>query len=892
MSTRVSIVPHTHWDREWYQPFQSFRLKLVETLDEVLDLLESDPSYSCFLLDGQMAALDDYLEVRPEAAERVRELALGKRLFLGPWYVLMDEFLVSGETILRDLEMGLQRASAFGGAMEVGYLPDMFGHIAQMPQILRLAGFDHAVVWRGVPSAIDKSAFYWEALDGSRVRAEYLVTGYSNGQSLPKTPADLIRRAKTQAAEVESFTLGSFLYMNGTDHQAPQPWLGRLVEEANAMQDELSFEVVSLPEYLASAPTEGIPTWKGELRSGARANLLMGVASNRVDVKKAAAVVERNLERRAEPLAALLMPASEWPGRLLDLAWRLVVLNAAHDSICACSVDEVVDAVLERFAEARQIAKGVAEAALAGLARSLEAKGPVLVNPSARTRSGVVEVHLAPGSLEGGTAVQVLSHRGGSDTELTLDATTVRNVIGSIQGTQVDAETWVQEVRVEEDETGIAITVSLGHEERHDVPLEAIKRDIASRLEARPDSTVRVRMDQPATERVLALVEPVAGFGWRALEVRSPEHPVGVEQRGTGEPVVLANGLTEVVVDPREGTFSLQGITGYGRLVDGGDLGDSYNYSPPAQDKLVDSPASVEIEVMERGPIRGVVLVRSRYAWPESADLASSSRRGEVEVEVRTRLELLADDRALRVTTSFVNPSTDHRLRVHLPLVRPAASSEAECAFGIVTRGLDAEGRAEELGLPTFPSRRFVSAGGLTVAHEGLLEYELVDVEDLPEGRSARTLALTLLRSTGMLSRLGMAYRPMPAGPLLPVEGLQLLHRPIEARYALEVDCDDPYALVDRVFLPLEVVHATGEGSLPSTYSALQVEGAEVSAVRRVRGALELRLFNPRPAPADVKVGARRAWLVDLKGRPMARISGQARLRPFEIATIRIPDES
>ena len=83
----------------------------------------------------------------------------------------MDEFLVSGETIARNLEYGQRRAAAFGGAMPVGYLPDMFGHVAQMPQILRLAEIEQAVVWRGVPAAIGSHAFVWEAPDGSSVKS-------------------------------------------------------------------------------------------------------------------------------------------------------------------------------------------------------------------------------------------------------------------------------------------------------------------------------------------------------------------------------------------------------------------------------------------------------------------------------------------------------------------------------------------------------------------------------------------------------------------------------------------------------------------------------------------------------------------------------------------------
>jgi len=234
-----------------------------------------------------------------------------------------------------------------------------------------------------------------------------------------------------------------------------------------------------------------------------------------------------------------------------------------------------------------------------------------------------------------------------------------------------------------------------------------------------------------------------------------------------------------------------------------------------------------------------------------------------------------------------VNPSRDHRLRVHLPLPEPARHSEAECAFAVVRRGLTAEGRPDEFGLPTFPSRRFVSAGGLTVAHEGLLEYELVDIED----GAAQTLALTLLRSTGMLSRLGMAYRPLPAGPLTPVEGLQLLGRRVEARYALCVGGEDPYAMADDAFVPLELVYASGGGARPAMGSALEIEGAQVSAVRRVAGLLEVRVFNPSDRATTVRVGSRSGWLVDLRGRTLSPFDGSFELRPFGIATFRCGDD-
>src|SRR4051812_1664418 len=328
MPTQVAIVPHTHWDREWYSPFQTFRIRLVKLLDALLPMLERDLSYSRFLLDGQTAVLDDYLEVRPEMRATLERLAAAGRLSIGPWHVLMDEFMVSGETMVRDLQIGMARGSQLGGVMDVGYLPDMFGHVAQMPQLLELAGFAHAVVWRGVPASVEQTAFWWEAPDGSRVRAEYLYGSYSNGRDLPDDAKRLVLRAVDYEQELGAARLGDMLLMNGTDHQMPQPWLGRVVAEANAIQDDYEFVVTSLPEYLAAQPTATLITVPGELRSGARANLLMGVASNRVDLHRACAAAERALEKRAEPLSALLLPAAQYPHAFSTIAWRKLILNS------------------------------------------------------------------------------------------------------------------------------------------------------------------------------------------------------------------------------------------------------------------------------------------------------------------------------------------------------------------------------------------------------------------------------------------------------------------------------------------------------------------------------------------------------------------------------------
>jgi len=880
---RVHVVPHTHWDREWYEPFQTFRLRLVELIDGLLDLMESDPSFERFLLDGQMAVVDDYLEIRPEHAERLRRLAAAGRLEVGPWYVLMDEFLVSGETLVRDLQLGLQRGTGFGGASKVGYLPDMFGHVAQMPQLLRLAGLEHAVVWRGVPSEVTSSAFWWRAPDGSQVRTEYLVDGYGNGALLPDDAKALVARVEKHVERFDSYLDEDVLLMNGSDHQSPQRFLGRLLAEANELQDDYHFEFSGLGAYLEGARHEGLPTWEGELRSGYRANMLMGVASNRVDVKRAAARTERALERRAEPLSTLFASHDRWPRTFLDAAWLEVIRNAAHDSICACSVDEVVNAVLHRFDEAREIAEGLAERALGDLAISMCDGGYVVANASAVPRAGLVEVVLV-GDVDDDGSVQVIGEHLALPGDLAFDASTATTLLSLIQSPRLSDDAWIEEVAVTEEGEDIVLTAKVGPFERTTLRLDEVRASILARLAERPDARVRIRLDQPRIRRVLARSEAVPGFGWRRFEPAPLSHPATADDAGA---VTLGNGLVGVVVDEVTGTFSIDGHAGFGRLVDGGDLGDSYNYSPPSSDAMVDAPSSVSLAVTERGPVRSAAVISATYVWPDRIDGATQQRVGANEVLVTTELHVLADERAVRVRTSFVNPSCDHRLRVHFPTVAPADGSTAECAFGTVHRGLTTEGRPDEYGLPTFPSRRFVQAGRTTVVHEGLHEYEVVGIDDA----KGHELAVTLLRSTGMLSRVGMRLRPLPAGPLTPVEGLQLLGTRIDARYAIELDASDPWRLCDTVLLPLEVVASPGGGWRGASGSALTVRGAEVSSLQVVDGLVELRVFNPTDANTTVEVVGRHGHEVDLAGRVLGAFDVELELRPRGIVTLRLADD-
>ncbi|HVW33573.1 MAG TPA: glycoside hydrolase family 38 C-terminal domain-containing protein, partial [Acidimicrobiia bacterium] len=882
MTVRVGIVPHTHWDREWHVPFQAGRVRLLRLMDAVLGALERG-ELAHFWLDGQTAVVDDFLALRPDAEGRVRALVAGGQLGVGPWAVPMDEFVVSGETLVRNLEAGLRRRAELGAAgPAIGYSPDVFGHVAQLPQVLRLVGINHAVVWRGVPEAVDTTAFVWEAPDGSAVRTEYLYGSYANGRTLPADGKALIERARSWEAEVGHRRVAGLLLLNGGDQRLPEPWVTGAVAEAAAGDSPYQFEIADLAAWLAAergaVPDDRLPVWRGELRSAARAPILSGVISNRVDVRAAAAAAERAVEHRAEPLLALFRPAGEWAGAsgLLAVAWERLIANSAHDSACACCSDEVADQVLARYAEARQIGDALADQALADLVAGTGA-GPgdvVLVNTLPHTRAGIVEVTTPAGldphePLVGPDgiprAVQLLSV---GRTE--VFAARVRGdkagwVADRIAGTTFDGRpvrAWALQNQPEP-------TLTLEAAGPDDVPLHLAEARLALASLADSGEPFTVRMDGRLERRVLVETGPVAGYGWTTL--RRPAAPAGAAEpsgmavrveRRPGGGAVLDNGLIRVEVDPADGTLALATPGGLrvekvNRYVDGGDGGDTYTWCPPALDRLVDEPDSVTVDIEEVGPLRGTVVITAGYRWPTGAEgdeRACTARAAtSVPVTIRTTVALRAGDPVVAVDGGFDNRCRDHRLRAHFPLPQAVTESAAGCAFAVVTRGLGAEGGPADSPPPTFPARRFVDAAhdaGLAVIADGTFEYEV--------GPDGGELAVTLLRATGWLSRRRLPCRPDPAGPAVPVEGAQLQGRR-QWRYGLLLhpggwEFAGLLRRADAFFTPLEAVAGPDDaGPVPGRPEgrALSVEGAEVSAVLRAGDDLVVRLFNPYPAPAE-----------------------------------------
>ncbi len=848
----VVFVPHTHWDREWYEPFQVFRHRLVREMDRLLDSAEADPDFR-FTLDGQSAAILDYLEMRPESEDRVRRLAASGRLALGPWLILLDEFLCGGETIVRNLRMGVAAARALGGSMMLGYLPDMFGHVAQMPQILVRAGIGHAALWRGVPGAVEGHSFLWQAPDGSSVRTEYLFDGYDNGFDVLLVPSQ-IGRALDDYKAMTAGRWGSdpVLAMAGTDHSLPDPRLARWLRGES--RPGRSIAIASLDEYVSAlAPDPNLARVTGELRSHARGNILPGVLSVRRPLKQLMAQAERVADE-AERLAARWSAQS--PDEFLSLAWRKIIESSAHDSVVGSGTDETSEQVAARLAEAVQIARAARDGVTEVLARSVPAGSYFAVNPLPFDRTVMAEIE-----VETGESVAALSAVGADGRPLALQLLDASSTVLSDERVPAaDLERVLRRIHRRElfGRQIISYTLEPGvltfrlAESAGEEPFDLLqlRGEVAAAAVTHPQ-VWRVLTTTLPVRRALVQV-PVQASGLTAFSVTE-----GVqEQHAPGEATGIGNGLLDVVVKA-DGTFDLLRdgvvqVAGLGKLVDGGDRGDSYNYGPPATDRLIDEPSSVEVRVLENGPLRWVLEVVREYDVPvglsSDPDLRSDHT---APLSVRTQAELRAGETFLRLNVSFVNAMEDHRLRLHFPLGETVSHSDSEGQFCVTRRSLVSEGGWGEFPLPTYPASGFVSAGAVTVLLDHATEYEIVS-----EGTE---LAVTLLRAVGAMSKNLHPLRDEPAASEIPVPGAQALGENVTGRFAVLTSAQGwPVALGEHFRSEALVRRGSGPANLalPHPQAGLRVEGESVSvtSLHRLASGVEIRIVGMSDAPTTATV--------------------------------------
>ncbi|MGH2884924.1 MAG: alpha-mannosidase, partial [Solirubrobacteraceae bacterium] len=403
--SRFFVVPHTHWDREWYVPFEDFQLRLASVVDEVIDVLESDPSFPCFTLDGQAIVLEDYLDARPDNEGRLRALLRAGRLEVGPSYVLPDELLVGAEPLVRNLLMGREVCRRFGGEpAPVGYLPDSFGHPLQLPQILAGFGIDSFIFSRGLGDQIDDVGllFVWRSPDGSEVRAFQQLPSYSNF-NVPGADA----RARIEyiaerfGPALQRAGVREVLLCDGEDHRRIRRDLPALCSELERLLPGTSFTIARYSDYVAAVDADNLPAHTGELVGSLLQNILRGVNSARLYLKRDNERAERRV-LEVETLGALrtLSTGERFPAADLRLAWRQLLKCHPHDSICGCSCDEVHRDMLVRYELLERTVAQLQRRALGAFAVDTLATAGV-VNLLPYRRRGIVDLPgMEPAAVE------------------------------------------------------------------------------------------------------------------------------------------------------------------------------------------------------------------------------------------------------------------------------------------------------------------------------------------------------------------------------------------------------------------------------------------------------------------------------------------------------------
>jgi alpha-mannosidase len=805
----LHIISHTHWDREWYLTFQQFRFRLVELIDDLLELLQRDPEFRYFHLDGQTIVLEDYLQIRPQREAELRELIRSGRVLVGPWYVQPDEFLVSGESIIRNLQIGMRIARDFGEPMMIGYLPDSFGHIGQMPQLMQGFGLDTFVHGRGIfVSQTGGTEYWWEGLDGSRVLGIFLVNWYNNAERFPEDPDEAQRFVEHVVGRLKQANAGQdLLLMNGVDHFAAQDNLSAIRKNLAERYTDGTLLHSTLPaaiDRLREAAGGHLRAVQGELRNEDEGTLLTGVLSARVHLKQANSATERLLETWVEPYetwAALL--GKRYDRDFLRYAWKTLLHNHPHDSICGCSIDQVHREMMPRFEQAQQVGLELLDRSLAFIAAqadttpydvgdALETTAVLVHNPLPRLRSDVAIFDLDFAQRPEYNTIELLDDAG----------------------------------------------------ER--VPVQILRRTQCLRKELSP---IVLPKDVPISRyTVAAHLTDVPACGYRVYTARMLKR---LPKTDGGMAIVggIQNELLHVQV-AADGTLTITDKqTGaiFNRLNffrDEGDIGDQYNYYKPVADRVVETlGGTAEVTVLSNGPVVAELEVVVRPRLPIAARPDHEGRSAEtIEVPIRSRVRLLRGSDRVEITTEIENTAKDHRLRAVFPLHAPVRSALADTTFGVVDRAVDIPS-AWPFSSRDRPHRSFVDVGapqrGLTVLSRGLYEHDI-----RPDGQ----VELTLLRCVGQMFIDFSTLEPRDF-----VEGGQC---PGAYRFEYAVQIHDgrkPLAEVAEAAAafnaPLRISQTDHHaGELPTTHSFLQLEprALQLSAVKRAedRDTIIVRCFN------------------------------------------------
>jgi len=821
----LHVISHTHWDREWYMPFESHRYRLIELFDKLLETLDNDPEFKSFHLDGQSIVIEDYLEVRPQMREKIEKYIAEGRLVAGPWYILQDEYLIDGESNVRNMIVGKQVAAKYGQVSNTGYFPDAFGNIGQAPQILRGFGIDTVAFGRGTsPRKGDRfdtgeenygkyvSEVKWRSPDGSEVLGTVFMRWYNNANEIPSDPEAAAKYlASIRDSMSEVCVTPHQLLLNGCDHQPVQTDVGQVIAKVNeTFPDEVVHS--NYKDYFdAIRPyADRFGIFVGEL-DGEYSNgwgTLANTASARIYLKQLNSQCETMLEKRVEPMSVLsYLGANDQIRRdYFTFMWKTLLQNHPHDSICGCSVDDVHSEMVTRFKKVLAAGKEI---------EKIETDTFMAKVDTAAVGSEYAVTVFNPNGIVSGEAVTVLLDLP-KDTAVTADKIAI-----------FDGE---KQIAVDVEDLGVVFDYIL------------------------PKNAFRI----PIFPHRFALTFRAAGvpaLGYKTFAVKTD-----CETKAASDLVLykkaMANARLRVkfaadgsltVIDRKTGAEYKTGI-----FEDTGDIGDEYIYRQTKDGVKVTTEGSrAKVELVSATEAAITFRVTHMMKIPASADRKTGTRIGETVMKVETDYTLRSGADRLDVKTVMHNDAENHRLVV---LTKTGIETDmllAEGQFDITKRVIKPwEGWTN----PTKPGKMTTFFGlenderGLLIAGRGLCEYEV-----LRDGEN--TMSLTIHRGVDQLGDWG--YFPTPDAQCKGTLTVEYSFVPFAQKKA------DRERAVNSAYLfagyaPAAVCEKAHEGTLPAADTLLGISGSGfiVSAVKMAedRDSVIVRIFNPYEYDAKMKL--------------------------------------
>lgn len=764
MKKKVYIISHSHWDREWYMPYEQHHMRLITLIDDLLEQFETNPDFNSFHLDGQTISLDDYLEVRPNKREALQKAITEGKLKIGPFYILQDDFLTSSESNTRNMLVGLEESKKWGAPVKLGYFPDTFGNMGQVPQMMLEGGLDVTAYGRGVkPTGFNNvvindekytsqySEMWWEGSDKSKVLGILFANWYSNGNEIPAEKEAAIKFWDTKLADAEQFaSTDHLLMMNGCDHQPLQKDVTDAIKLANELYPDYEFLHSNFEDYINAVKAdlpEDLNTVEGELTSQETDGwyTLANCSSSRIYLKQRNTEVSRQLENITEPLATMAAEITgEYPHDQLRYAWKLLMQNHPHDSICGCSVDEVHQEMMTRYLKSHEVGKFLANEALETLTNAIDtskfpegSKPFVVVNTTGQNKTGYVETMIEwkrkPFS-EGSPGELFYSLKDEEKPSF--------NVVDE-NGNPVEVEV-------------LDVETTFGY----DLPKDAFRIPFMA-------TYVKVRLH----------LDKMAGLSWKGfalIEGDAPKFntsPIYDEASQTLENKVIKAVISE---DGRLSITDKKNDVTYDNMLtfeNVGDIANEYIFKQPKNDTPIFAHEfPYEIEVKTNNSLIAEIILKQTMMIPHAAEeLLQEEMKAVLEMRQRnagrsselipfvmeTTITLEKNSEQLKFATYYNNQSENHRLRVLFPTGIETDKHYAESIFEVIERP---NAVSSSWTNPTNPQHQhsFVNVQdenkGVTVSNFGINEYEILNDQN--------TIALTILRSTGELGDWG--YFPTP----------------------------------------------------------------------------------------------------------------------------------